>query len=50
MAKLRSPYGTWKCKYCNVIFDTRALLFKHKKQFHLIEISNPWNKGKKLSK
>lgn len=29
--KSRSPYGTWKCKVCDEIFETRALLKKHNK-------------------
>ena len=25
----RSPYGTWKCKYCGLIFKTRNELQQH---------------------
>lgn len=41
----RSPYGTWKCKYCNLIFETKAQLQQHKKHLHLTEKRIPWNKG-----
>jgi hypothetical protein len=25
----RAPYGTWKCKYCGLIFETRHLMNTH---------------------
>lgn len=28
----RSPYGTWKCKICGEIFESRRLMFLHYKQ------------------
>lgn len=45
-AKQRSPYGTWKCKWCNeeVIFETRQKLIEHLKEKHP-EKRSPWNKG-----
>ncbi len=30
----RAPYGTWKCKICNFIADTRAKLNEHIKKEH----------------
>lgn len=40
-----SPYGTWKCNYCNSIFRTRAELFKHTKT-HRSNNGKAWNAGK----
>ena len=41
----RSPFGTWKCEQCNMIFETRAKLFEHKHQIHPIIKGSSWNKG-----
>lgn len=41
----RSPYGTWKCKCCNLIFETRSKLFAHNHEFHPIPKHQAWNKG-----
>lgn len=43
----RSPYGTWKCKYCNdhPVFETRQKLSEHKHKFHPIPKGSSWNKG-----
>lgn len=41
----KSPYGTWKCESCNLIFEIRAELFKHKREVHPIQKSSVWNKG-----
>ena len=38
-----SPHGTWKCSQCNLIFKTRAELYKHKRCQH--ECTHAWNKG-----
>ena len=43
--KARAPYGTWKCKCCNLIFETRAQLFEHNHQIHPIQKGSSWNKG-----
>ena len=45
--KLRAPYGTWKCEYCNdhPIFETRRKLEEHKRKFHPIPKGSSWNKG-----
>lgn len=40
----RSPHGTWKCKNCNLIFNTRRELFAHNKENHPHE-GTGWNKG-----
>lgn len=44
-SKSRAPYGTWKCKYCDLVFDTRAKLTEHNKLIHLTGNTIPWNKG-----
>lgn len=41
----RSSYGTWQCKRCNLIFETRAKLTEHNHQFHPIPKGSSWNKG-----
>lgn len=41
--KQTAPYGTWKCRYCNAVFETKAKLTQHKHQFHAI--TSVWNKG-----
>lgn len=43
--KCRSPYGTWKCSRCNLIFETRAKLFKHNHETHPVPKGQAWNKG-----
>lgn len=40
--KKRSPYGTWKCDDCNIIFGTKAELIEHKHLVHDL----PYGKGK----
>lgn len=40
-----SPYGTWKCNCCNLIFRTRAELSKHNKTYHPLN-GKSWNAGK----
>ena len=41
----KSKFGTWKCKRCNLIFETRAQLFQHNHEFHPIVKGSSWNKG-----
>lgn len=41
----RSPYGTWKCRVCNIIFSTRRELKEHNKKAHPHDRYHPWNKG-----
>ena len=43
--KNRAPYGTWKCEWCNLIFETRAQLEKHNHEVHPVPKGQPWNKG-----
>ena len=43
--KTRAPRGTWQCKKCNLIFETRAQLFEHNHQIHPIQKGSSWNKG-----
>lgn len=31
----KSPYGTWKCEECNLIFETKHELYEHKHKLHL---------------
>jgi len=41
-----APYGTWKCKLCGEIFETRILLSKHLKLKHPNSAKRGgWNKG-----
>lgn len=40
-----SPYGTWKCSWCNKIFKTRKLLDEHKHENHPIIKGSSWNNG-----
>ena len=42
--KARAPKGTWQCKSCNLIFETRAQLFEHNHQIHPIQKGTSWNK------
>lgn len=45
MNKKTSPYGTWRCNHCNLIFRTRAELFQHTKT-HRIPGAKSWNAGR----
>ena len=40
----RLPYGTWQCKDCNLIFETRAKLSQHRREQHK-NCRHAWNKG-----
>ena len=44
-SKIRSPYGTWYCKWCqeHPVFETRRELQKHNKEMH--PSFSSWNKG-----
>ena len=44
----RSPYGTWKCELCNIIFETRKQLQQHNHEFHPIPKGKAWNSGKTM--
>ena len=41
----RSPYGTWQCTKCKLIFNTRKQLTIHIHQVHPQLKEQPWNKG-----
>lgn len=41
----RAPHGTQCCKRCNIIFNTRAELFKHNHEVHPFPKGSSWNKG-----
>lgn len=41
----KAPYGTWKCKKCNLIFETRAQLSQHNHELHPVAKGSAWNKG-----
>ena len=48
----RAPYGTWKCRVCGLIFETKNALWKHMHDQHPEDIkefqvkgSIGWNKG-----
>ena len=40
-----SPYGTWCCSRCNLVFRTRSELTKHNRSTHPIPKGSSWNKG-----
>ena len=40
-----APYGTWKCKRCDLIFETKAQLIDHNHKVHPIQAGSSWNKG-----
>lgn len=44
-ARVKAPYGTWYCKRCNLIFNTRLELRKHNANKHPIPKGSSWNKG-----
>lgn len=50
--KDRSPYGTWKCRVCGKIFETKRELKSHRYEVHHYDKSHAWNWGltKKTSK
>lgn len=41
----RSPYGTWSCSECSLIFNTRSELKQHKRTMHPKQKGYSWNKG-----
>lgn len=43
--KKRSPFGTWKCYKCDVVFETRRKLQEHNHKCHPVQNGHPWNKG-----
>ena len=45
----KAPYGTWKCCYCEIIFETRAQVQNHIRSNHVNENRKKmiWNKGLK---
>lgn len=43
--KDRAPYGTWKCKLCGMIFDTRRQLEEHTRIVHPHKKGHSWNYG-----
>lgn len=40
-----SPYGTWKCKVCGCIFQSRSKLFKHHRTHPCFKGGKDWSKG-----
>lgn len=44
----RASYGTWKCERCNLVFETRAKLHEHNRQFHPVPKGKAWNSGKTM--
>ena len=40
-----AEYGRWKCKCCNLIFETRFQLFAHNHEVHPVPKGQIWNKG-----
>lgn len=50
--KKRAPYGTWKCRFCEEIFETKSRLWEHYHCVHEDKLKEfnesgliPWNKG-----
>lgn len=44
----RAPLGTWKCESCGEVFETKHLLYKHKRSVHRLSYGQgrgKWNKG-----
>lgn len=48
----RAPYGTWKCRFCELIFESKGKLWKHYHECHQERLYGPhgegkpaWNKG-----
>ena len=41
--KSKKSWGTWKCCWCDQIFETKLKLIEHKKLLH--KSPPPWNKG-----
>ena len=37
--------GNWRCCYCDLIFESRSKLSKHKKEIHPNLSKSAWNKG-----
>lgn len=44
--KQRSPYGTWKCKYCGLIFETKNKLNQHQHNVHTPNVGEHNKNGK----
>lgn len=42
----RKPYGTWTCRFCNLIFETKAKLWEHYHTEHKDQLFGPYGKGK----
>ena len=40
-----SPYGTWRCNKCNLVFKTRKEKVLHSKTVHPIQPGSSWNAG-----
>lgn len=41
----RSPFGTWKCEKCQIVFETKHELQYHNHENHPIPKGTSWNKG-----
>ena len=44
-SRKKAPYGTWKCKSCGKILETKKLLVEHYKLTHVRKDGQIWNKG-----
>lgn len=40
-----APYGTWKCKVCGCVFQSRAKLFEHHRTHPCFRGGRDWSKG-----
>lgn len=45
MKKNGTKHGTWKCKRCDLIFETIKQLQEHNRKFHPVQKGSSWNKG-----
>lgn len=43
--KHRATYGTWVCRYCGIVFESKNKLYKHYHSEHKFKIGLPHNKG-----
>ena len=44
-SKQRAPFGTWKCKFCNIILETKSKLYSHLHTEHQDLMGTFRNKG-----
>jgi len=45
LPRTQKPWGTWKCKHCEQIFETKKLMLEHIKAEHSRKDGHAWNYG-----